>query len=139
MRQDTSMPSTSASITSRPLEPVTSASASSAEATGPAGWMIVFRCVSSKSNVCDVMPFTSAALAMSTLSARPSTVDWAEGCSIRIAPRVASADSCLAAPTAQPTQLRKVRWASCSTASLQPRDGCVATNFARICVMGGAL
>ena len=35
---------------------------SAAEATGPAGWMIVRRCVSSKSNVCDVMPLSSAAL-----------------------------------------------------------------------------
>ncbi len=47
----------------RPLEPRCSASASAADATGPAGWMIVFRCVSSKSNVCDVMPLSSAALA----------------------------------------------------------------------------
>ncbi len=50
----------------------------------------------------------------------------------------ASADSCRAAPMAQPTQLRKVRCASCSTASLQPREGWVATNFARIWVTGGA-
>src|SRR5438105_4461860 len=38
----------------------------------------------------------------------------------------------------QPTQFRRVRSASCSTASLQPRDGWVATNLARICVTGGA-
>ena len=42
--------------------PLCSASASAAEATGPAGWMIVRRCVSSKSNVCDEMPFSIAAL-----------------------------------------------------------------------------
>ena len=109
MRHATSMPRTSASTTSRPLEPRTSASASSAEATGPAGWITVFRCVSSKSKVCDVMPFTSAAPAMSSFSARPSTLDCAEGSSIRIAAIAASADSCRAAPMAQPTQLRKVR------------------------------
>ena len=79
MRHATSMPRTSESISARPLAPVCSASASAAEATGPAGWMIVFRCVSSKSNVCDVMPLTSAALAMSTLSARPRMLAWGAG------------------------------------------------------------
>ena len=106
------MPSTKASITLRPESPSLSASASNAEATGPAGWMMVFKCVSSKSKVCEVMPFTNAALAMSTLSPRPSTLAWGAGSSMRTAPRAASADSCRAAPTAQPTQLRKVRCAS---------------------------
>jgi hypothetical protein len=69
------MPRTSASMTCRPVAPMTSARASTADATGPAGWMMVFKCVSSKSKVCEAMPLTSAALAMSTLSARPSTVD----------------------------------------------------------------
>src|SRR5437868_3359203 len=72
-------------------------------------------------------------------SARPRTLDWGAGCSIFTPASAASTDSCLAAPTAQPAQLRKVRCASWSTASLHPRDGCVATNFARICVIGGAL
>ena len=133
------MPSTSASITSRPPAPRRSASASTAEATGPAGWMIVFRWVSSKSKVCEVMPLTSAALAMSTCSARPSTLACGAGSSIRTAASAASAASCRAAPMAQPSQLKKVRCASCSTASLQPRDGWPATNFARIAVIGGAV
>ncbi len=38
-----------------------------------------------------------------------------------------------------PAQFMKVRWASWSTASLQPREGCVATKRARVWVMGGAL
>ena len=87
------MPSTSASIKARPLAPVTSASASSAEATGPAGWMMVLRCVSSKSKVCEEMPLTSAALAMSTRSARPSTVACGAGCSICTAASAAATDS----------------------------------------------
>jgi hypothetical protein len=59
-RQATSMPSTIASTSSRPLDPSRSASASAGDANRPAGWMIVLRCVSSKSNVCDAMPFSSA-------------------------------------------------------------------------------
>jgi hypothetical protein len=106
------MPSTSASSSARPLAPFNSASASSAEATGPAGWMMVFRCVSSKSKVCELMPLSSAALAMSTLSPRPSTVACGAGCSICTAASAASTASCRAAPTAQPSQLRKVRCAS---------------------------
>ena len=43
------------------------------------------------------------------------------------------------APTAQPTQLRNVRCASRSTASLQPREGCPVTKRASISVMPGAL
>ena len=39
---------------------MSSASARSAEITGPAGWMMVFRCVSSKSKTCDEMPLTRA-------------------------------------------------------------------------------
>ena len=81
------------------------ASGSSADATGPAGWMMVFRCVSSKSKVCEVMPLTSAALAMSTFSARPSTVACADGSSSCTAVRAASAASWWAAPMAQPSQL----------------------------------
>jgi hypothetical protein len=34
--------------------------------------MMVLRCVSSKSKVCELMPLSSAALAMSTFSPRPS-------------------------------------------------------------------
>ena len=44
--------------------------------------MMVFRCVSSKSKVCELMPFSSAALAMSTRSLRPSTLACAAGSSI---------------------------------------------------------
>ena len=102
---------------------VCSASASTAEATGPAGWMMVLRCVSSKSKVCELMPLISAALAMSTRSRAAQHVACGAGCSICTAASAASAASWCAAPTAQPTQLRKVRWASWSTASLQPRDG----------------
>jgi len=80
-----------------------------------------------------------AALAMSTLVARPSTLACGAGCSIATAASAASAASCPAAPTAQPSQLVKVRCASWSTASLQPLEGWVATNFANICVTGGAL
>src|SRR5258708_4291069 len=85
------MPSTSASASRRPSAPVCSARASSAEATGPAGWMIVFRWVSSKSKVCEVMPLISAALAMSTRSPRPSSVAWGAGRSMLTAARAASA------------------------------------------------
>jgi hypothetical protein len=105
MRQATSMPSTSASMTSRPPAPRNSASASTAEATGPAGWMMVLRWVSSKSKVCEVMPFTRAALAMSTFSCRPSTVACGAGWSTCTAASAASAASWCAAPMAQPSQL----------------------------------
>ena len=132
------MPSTSASISARPLAPVCSASANSAEATGPAGWMMVLRCVSSKSKVCELMPLSKAALAMSTLSRRPSTLAWGAGCSRRTAASAACTDSCSAAPTAQPSQLRKVRCAAWSTASDQPREGWVATKCASNWVTGGA-
>lgn len=99
------MPSTNASISWRPEAPRCSPSASSAEATGPAGWMMVLRCVSSKSKVCEVMPLTSAALAMSTLSARPGTLACGAGSSMRTAAIAASAASWRAAPIAQPSQL----------------------------------
>ena len=46
-----------------------------------------------------------AALAMSTCSARPSTVACGAGCSIRTAASAASAASWRAAPIAQPSQL----------------------------------
>jgi hypothetical protein len=133
------MPSTSASINSRPLAPRCSASASAAEATGPAGWMMVFRWVSSKSKVCELMPLSSAAPAMSTRSSRPSTVACGAGSSMRMPASAACTASCRAAPTAQPTQFRNVRCASCSTAALQPADGWLATKRASKRVMGGAL
>src|SRR6218665_1151761 len=79
MRQATSMPMTSASSSARPEAPRCSANAKMADATGAAGWMMVFRWVSSKSKVCDVMPLSSAALAMSSRSERPSTA----GCGAR--------------------------------------------------------
>src|SRR6218665_965032 len=49
MRQATSMPMTSASSSARPEAPRCSANARMADATGAAGWMMVFRWVSSKS------------------------------------------------------------------------------------------
>src|SRR5664279_1095705 len=137
-RQDTSIPSTSASISCRPVPPWCSASASAADATGPAGWMIVLRCVSSKSNVCDEMPLSNAALAMSTRSPRPRIVACAAGANSCTAASAAASVGCCAAPTAQPTQLSRVRCASRSTASLQPRDGWPTANSARMRVTGGA-
>src|SRR6218665_902627 len=59
MRQATSMPMTSASSSARPEAPRCSANAKMADATGAAGWMMVFRWVSSKSKgwgVGDVEP-----------------------------------------------------------------------------------
>ena len=94
-----------------------SASASAADATGPAGWMIVLRWVSSKSKVCDAMPLTSAALAMSTRSLRPSTVACGDGASSCTAASAASTVGWRAAPIAQPSQFMNVRWASRSTAA----------------------
>ena len=41
---------------------------------GRPGWMTVFRCVSSKSKTCELMPFISAACSMSIRSRRPSTL-----------------------------------------------------------------
>ena len=79
-----------------------------------------------------------SALAMSTRSARPRRVACGAGSSMRMPASAASIASCVAAPAAQPAQLRKVRWASCSTASLQPREGWVATKRASACVIGGA-
>ena len=89
MRQATSMPSTKASINSRPEAPVNSASGSRADATGPAGWMMVLRWVSSKSKVCEVMPLMRAALAMSTRSRRPAMPACEAGCNICTAARAA--------------------------------------------------
>ena len=85
------------------------------------------------------MPFTSAALAMSTRS-RPPEDGRLRRRLQHGAPRRAppAAASWREAPTAQPTQLRKVRCASWSTASLQPREGCVATKCASERVTGGA-
>ena len=51
-----------------------SASARSADTTGPAGWMTVFRCVSSKSKTCELMPLISAACR--TSSARCGRARW---------------------------------------------------------------
>ena len=116
-----------------------SASASAAEATGPAGWMIVFRCVSSKSNVCDEMPFSSAALAMSTRSRRPSIVACGDGASSCVAASAAASVGWCAAPIAQPSQFMNVRCASRSTAAGNCADGWFATNSARMRVTGGAL
>jgi hypothetical protein len=55
--------------------------------------MMVLRCVSSKSKVCELMPLTSAALAMSTRSGRPSTAACAAGCSTFTAASAAATDS----------------------------------------------
>src|SRR6218665_4065367 len=137
MRQATSMPMTSASSSARPEAPRCSANARMADATGAAGWMMVFRWVSSKSKVCDVMPLSSAALAMSSRSERPSTAACGAGSSICRAASAASAAGGRAAPMAQPSQLYKVRTASRSTASFQPRPGWVLTKRARMAVMAG--
>ena len=51
-----------------PLTGWCSAKASSALATGPAGWMTVRRCVSSKSKICELMPLNSAACSGSVFS-----------------------------------------------------------------------
>jgi hypothetical protein len=118
--------------------PICSPSASTADATGPAGWMMVFRCVSSKSKVCELMPLSSAALAMSTFSLRPSSEACGAGDSSEIAARAACMVSCCAGPMAQPTQLAKVRCASRSTASVQPFDGWPEANSASSCVIAGA-
>jgi hypothetical protein len=101
--------------------------------------MMVFKCVSSKSKVCELMPLSKAALAMSTRSLRPNTAAWAEGANSFTAPNAASMVSWVLGPTAQPAQLAKVRWAWASTASDQPLEGCEATNSANIWVIAGAL
>jgi len=80
-----------------------SASAKSADATGPEGWMMVGRCVSSKSKTWLVMPFNSAAVRMSVLSSRPSTEACAGPAKGMSAASAASTASCRAAPTAQPS------------------------------------
>jgi hypothetical protein len=64
------------------------------------------------------MPFTSAALAMSTRSLRPRMVAWGAGESSRTAASAASTAGCLDAPIAQPIQFMKVRCASRSTAGI---------------------
>ena len=79
------MPSTTASMTSRPVEPSFSASANTAEHTGPAGWMMVFRCVSSKSKACELTPLMRAALPMSTRAFVPSTRACSAGSNISAA------------------------------------------------------
>ena len=133
------MPSIKASITSRPVAPICSAKGRSAEATGPAGWMMVLRWVSSKSKVCEVMPLIKAALAMSTRSLRPAMLACGAGCNILTAAKAARAAAWSLAPIAQPNQFKKVRCASWSTASDQPLDGWVATNSAKMWVTAGAL
>jgi len=55
------------------------------------------------------MPFTSAALAMSTRSLRPRIVAWGAGESSRTAASAASTAGCFDAPIAQPIQFMKVR------------------------------
>ena len=95
------------------VAPVCSASASAADATGPAGWMIVLRCVSSKSNVCDAMPFSKRGAAdVDALAAAEERRlrRWARAPARRRAPLRPSAWR--DAPIAQPTQLRNVRCAS---------------------------
>ena len=66
------------------------------------------------------------------------TATAADHTSLANAASAAFTDSCCAAPTAQPSQLRKVRCAAWSTASDQPREGCWATNSASRRVTGGA-
>jgi hypothetical protein len=64
--------------------------------------MMVFRCVSSKSKVCDAMPFTSAAPAMSTFSLAPEHRGLRRGLQhVHRAQRRLDA-LVLAAPTAHP-------------------------------------
>ena len=101
--------------------------------------MMVFRWVSSKSKVCELMPLSKAALAMSTRSLLPKTAACAEGANSFTAPNAASTVSWVLGPTAQPAQLAKVRWACASTASDQPLEGWLATNSASNWVMAGAL
>ena len=113
--------------------PMCSASASAADATGPAGWMIVLRCVSSKSKVCDEMPLRSAALAMSTRSARPSTVACGEGASSCTAASAAASVGWRAAPIAQPSQFMNVRCASRSTRGGKRRGRMVRRRTRRGC------
>jgi hypothetical protein len=67
------MPSTIAFTNSRPDTGRYSATARIDDATGPAGWMTVFRWVSSKSNTWELIPFISDAFRMSIRSRRPST------------------------------------------------------------------
>ena len=77
--------------------------------------MTVFRCVSSKSKVCEVVPFISAASMMSSRSPRPSTVASRGPENSASAASARSTVSWREAPTAQPTQLRNDRAASCRT------------------------
>ena len=69
------------------------------------------------------MPLSSSALAMSTFSLPPSNDACGAGCSTCTAAKAACTVSCCEGPIAEPIQLAKLRCASASTASLQPRDG----------------
>ena len=60
-------------------------------------------------------------------------------CQLCTAARAASTVGWRAAPIAQPSQFRNVRCASRSTAAENLPDGCLATNSARMRVIGGAL
>ena len=84
------------------------------------------------------MPFSIAALPMSTRSPRPRIVACAAGASSRTAASAASTVAWRDAPIAQPTQFSSVRSASRSTPASHPCDGCAATNSARMRVTGGA-
>src|SRR5688572_6407485 len=77
--------------------------------------MTVLRCVSSKSNVCEVAPFIRAASITSSLSPRPSTVASRGPENSLSAASARSTVSWREAPTAQPTQFRNERAASCRT------------------------
>ena len=89
--------------------------ASNAETTGPAGWMTVLRCVSSKSKTCELMPFISDACSTSIRWRRPRIEACGGPENGASAPIAASSVSCRDPPTAQPIQLSSVRCASFRT------------------------
>src|SRR3954470_18614932 len=112
MRHSISQPITSAFMNSAPEVGLYLAQAVSAEATGPAGWMIVFRCVSSKSSTCELMPLIKAACSTSKRSDRPKSPAWGGPENGLNAATAWSGAPCREPPTATPTQFKSVRAAS---------------------------
>src|SRR5215475_14530911 len=109
------MPTTSASMKSRPLMGRCSAKARMAGTTGAAGWIAVCAWVSSKSNTWELIPFNSDACRMSTRSRRPNSDAWPGPQNGSKAAIALLTVSCPEPPIAHPTQLRRVRFASCLT------------------------
>ena len=115
MRHSTSMPSTSALMKSGPDMGWCWAKASSALATGPAGWMTYADACRRNRRRARLMPLSRLAFSGSSFSGRPRTEAERGPEKGERAASAASTAACRQPPTAQASQLTKVRAASWRT------------------------